>query len=55
MVYFSSLIAASLAATLSVSGFPLSARQTREFSLQNGLDAQEQKYVVILDMDWIEY
>lgn len=40
MVYFSSLLAASLAATLSVSAFPLSARQTKSFSLQNGLDAQ---------------
>ena len=53
MVYISSLIAASFAATLSVSAFPLSARQTKEFSLQNGLDAQAQKYVEILEIDRI--
>ena len=50
MVYFSALIAASLAAILSVSAFPLSARQNKEFSLQNGLDAQAQKYVEILEI-----
>jgi hypothetical protein len=49
MVYFSSLVAASLAATLSVTGFPLSARQN-SFSLQNGLDAQAQKYVEIFNI-----
>lgn len=54
MVYFSSLIAASFAATLSVSGFPLSARQNRAFSLQNGVDAQTQKYVEFLYIDRIE-
>jgi len=40
MVHLSSLIAASLAATVSVSGFPLSARQAKPFTLQNGKDAQ---------------
>ena len=53
MVYFSSLIAASLAATLSVSAFPLSARQVKAFTLQNGLDAQAQKYVEILEINRI--
>ena len=45
MLYLSSLVAAALAATVSVSGVPLSARQNKPFSLQNGKDAQTQKYV----------
>jgi hypothetical protein len=53
MVYLSSFIAASLAATLSVSGAPLSTRQDRAFTLQNGLDAQALKYVDIFDIDQI--
>jgi hypothetical protein len=46
MVYLTSLIAASLAATISVSGRPLNARQAKAFTLQNGQDAQALKYVV---------
>ena len=45
MVYLSSLVAAALVATVSVSGIPLSARQDKPFSLKNGQDAQAQKYV----------
>jgi len=55
MVYLSSLIAASLAATISVSGRPLSARQNKPFTLKNGQDAQALKYVAVSDMDWIGY
>ena len=53
MVYLSSLIAASLAATISVSGHPLSAREDHPFTLQNGQDAQALKYVAVFEIDWI--
>jgi hypothetical protein len=46
MVYFSAFIIASFAATLSVSAHPLSARQDKPFSLENGMEAQQRKYVI---------
>jgi hypothetical protein len=52
MVYFSAFFVASLAAILSVSGHPLSARQDKPFSLQNGLGAQQQKYAVARLLTW---
>jgi len=52
MVYLSSLIAASLAATISVSGHPLSAREDQPFTLKNGQDVQSLKYVAVFDIDW---
>jgi len=44
MVYFSAFIVASFAATLSVSGHPLSARQDKPFSLENGKEAQQRNF-----------
>jgi len=52
MVYLSSLIAASLAATISVSGYPLPGHQDQSFTLKNGQDAQSLKYVAVFDIDW---
>ena len=55
MVYLSSLIAASLAASISVSAFPLSVRQDKPFTLQNGKDAQALKYVETFGIDRVGY
>jgi len=44
MVYFSAFIVTSLVATLSVSGHPLSVRQDKPFTLQNGKEAQQRNF-----------